>query len=332
MSSKESQGVKFSEFNPSLPMDKLLHNYEEAMDSKIDVDSTDHEEIWLEFSEAVSGCVWKIVFDSNNLSKDDAAKASALLKKYRDDSGFINPTFYNKWIYKFRDELLKRKLLDFWKNEVVAKELGPLWARDCDFFDKSDDPEPAEFYRHADSEAPWLSKKEKPTVMPPDLFANTAASPKSPSTTTAGSTATLKEISLDNALADYKHNMAAQNDIDPDDEDAFTKIFTEVRTILWKLLFDEATLSEKRSKQAAELLLAYKRDACFQSPYDYNDWIPKVRDELIKRKMVDFWKIIVDQELGLIWAKESDYFDDMEDPKIKEFYKIGDDKLKQEKK
>ncbi|XP_073821283.1 uncharacterized protein [Musca autumnalis] len=327
--SKESQEVQFSEFNPSLPMEKLLHNYEEAMDSKIDVDSDDHEVIWQKFSEAVTECIWKIVFNSKNLTKDDADKSSALLKKYRDDALFINPTFYNKWIYTLRDELLKKDVLDFWKNEVVAKELGPLWARDCDFFDNRDDPEPAKFYEHAGCKAPWLNQP-KPASQPLNLFGNTAAA-ASP-TATAGSPKTLKEISLENALADYKHNMKAQDDIDPDDEDAFKKIFADVRNIVWKLLFDESTLSEKKSKQAAELLLAYKKDACFQSPYDYNDWIPKVRDEIIKRKYVDFWKVIVDQELGLIWAKESDYFDDMEDPKIKEFYKFGDEKLKQEKK
>ncbi|XP_005178270.1 uncharacterized protein LOC101899517 [Musca domestica] len=327
--SKESQEVKFAEFVPSLAMDKLLQIYEEAMDNKIDVDSEDHEEIWLEFSEAVTGCIWKIVFTAKSLSKEDSDKASALLKKYRDDAGFINPTFYNKWIYTFRDELLKKEVLDFWKNEVVAKELGPLWARDCDFFDKSDDPEPVKFYQHAGCEAPWL-KAKKPVAEPLNLFGNTAASPKSPGT--AASTASLRKISLDNALADYKNNMEAQNNIDPDDEEAFTKIFTEVREVLWKLLFNESSLSDAKLKQAAELLLAYKKDACFQSPYQYNDWIVTVRDELIKRKYVDFWKIVVNQELGLIGAKESDYFDDMEDPKIPEFYTIGNEKLTQEKK
>lgn len=317
--SKESQEVKFSGFLPSLPKEKLLQNFEEAK-QKIDVDSEDHEEIWEEFSKAVTGCIWEIVFSTNISKKEDSDKASALLKQYRDEALLIDPTFYNKWIYDFRNRF--SSLFDFWKNEMVAKELGPLWARDCDFFDKMDDPEPAKFYQLAGCEAPWLKEKksEAEPLIPYD------------SAKTVVSKASLKKITLDNALADYKNNMEAQNNIDRNDEEAFTKIFTEVREVLWKLLFDEPSLSEAKAKQAAELMLAYKIDACFQSPYQYNDWIVTVRDELIKRKFVDFWKIVVDQELGLIGAKESDYFDDMDDPKIPEFYKIGNEKLKQEKK
>lgn len=61
--SKESQEVKFSGFLPSLPKEKLLQNFEEAK-QKIDVDSEDHEEIWEEFSKAVTGCIWEIVFST----------------------------------------------------------------------------------------------------------------------------------------------------------------------------------------------------------------------------------------------------------------------------
>ncbi|XP_019890529.2 uncharacterized protein LOC101900132 [Musca domestica] len=243
--SKESQEVKFSGFLPSLPKEKLLQNYEEAK-QKIDVESEDHKEIWEEFSKAVTGCICEIVFSPKISNKEDSDKASALLKNYRDDALLINPKFFNKWIYDFRKRF--SSLLDFWKNEMVAKELGPLWTGDFELFDRFDDPEP------------------------------------------------------------------------------------EVREVLWKLIFDEPALSETKAKQAAELLWAYKVDACFRSPYQYNDWIVTVRDELVKRKFVDFWKIVVDQELGLIGSKESDYFDDMDDPEIPEFYKIGNDNLKMESK
>uniref|UniRef100_A0A1I8MVR7 Ku C-terminal domain-containing protein n=1 Tax=Musca domestica TaxID=7370 RepID=A0A1I8MVR7_MUSDO len=304
--SKESQEVKFSGFLPSLPKEKLLQNFEEAK-QKIDVESEDHKEIWEEFSKAVTGCICEIVFSPKISNKEDSDKASALLKNYRDDALLINPKFFNKWIYDFRKRF--SSLLDFWKNEMVAKELGPLWTGDFELFDRFDDPEPGKFYQLAVCESPCLEE-----------------------VVSAVSTASLKKISLDNTLADYKDNMKAQKDIDINDEDAFTKIFTEVREVLWKLIFDEPALSETKAKQAAELLWAYKVDACFRSPYQYNDWIVTVRDELVKRKFVDFWKIVVDQELGLIGSKESDYFDDMDDPEIPEFYKIGNDNLKMESK
>lgn len=321
--------VDFPEFDPNLSQNDLLKNYENAIDNKVDVDSPDHGEIWEKFSQAVCGCVWKILFSSKTPSKDQMDKSSALLKKYREDALFITPTFYNNWIYKFRDELLKKELLEFWKNEVVAKELGPIWAKDSDFFDKSDDPEPANFYKHAGCEAPWLKgEKKKPIAPHLNLMSNTAANVASNASTTSSSPKSLKKISLENAMGDYKHNMEAQKDIDPDDEDAYKKIFTEVRDIIWQLLFAE-TLTADRSKNAANLLQEYKLDACFYSPYDYNDWICKVKDELCKRKYKEFWQIIVNEKLGLCWAKDSDYFDDMDDPKPMEFYKSGDELMKQ---
>ncbi|XP_075151268.1 uncharacterized protein LOC142225403 [Haematobia irritans] len=56
-------------------------------------------------------------------------------------------------------------MLDFWKNSLVAEELGPAWARDSDLYDDMDDPEPAAFYNYAGCVAPWL-EKDKPPVIP----------------------------------------------------------------------------------------------------------------------------------------------------------------------
>lgn len=321
--SGEDTNIEFPEFDSSLSQEDLLKRYENAIDNKFDVDSPDTE-IWERLSHAVTDCIWKILFASKAPGKAEMDKASALLKRYKEDAGFINPTFFNKWIYSLRDELLKKELLDFWKNEVVAKEMGPCWARDSDFFDKNDDPEPANFYKHAGCEAPWLKEKKKPTAPPLNLMCTTT------STASSSRPAVLKKIGMENPLQDYKDNMSAQKDIDCDDEQAYKKIFSEVRDIVWKLIFEENTLSAERSKKAANLLHEYKLDACFYSPYDYNDWIVKVRDELFKRQYFDFWQIIVHDKLGLCWAKDSDYFDDMEDPKPMEFYKSGDELMKQQ--
>uniref|UniRef100_A0A1I8PII1 Uncharacterized protein n=1 Tax=Stomoxys calcitrans TaxID=35570 RepID=A0A1I8PII1_STOCA len=331
MSKKVS--VDGNKFKPNLPLEELLKNFEDTM-TVLDPDDEDFEELWQEFSQTVCGCVSKILFDSKSPKKCEMDKASALLKKYREEGLFMNPTFYNQWIYVFRDELLKKpELLDFWKNEVVAKELGPCWARDCDFFDDSEDPEPANFYRHAGCEPAWLKENKKPNAPPLNLMANTCASGIDSSTSTdSGVAASLKKITKENALEDYKHNMVAQKNIDYDDEDAFKKIFQEARDVVWQLLFEESSLTAEKSKMAAALLQEYKKDACFFSPYDYNTWIEKVRDELFKRKYFDFWQIIVKEQLGLCWYKDSDYFDDSDDPKPLEFYKSGDELMKAQKK
>ncbi|XP_075149916.1 uncharacterized protein LOC142223992 [Haematobia irritans] len=321
-------------FKASLTQNDLVKNYDETME-KMDPDSEDYDELWENFSQVVVDCISKILFETKTLNKADTEKASCLLKKYREDACFINPTFFNQWIYKFRDELLKKtELLDFWKNEMVAKELGPLWARDCDFYDEMDDPKPVEFYKQLGCEAPWLKEKdttEKTEAQHPlNLMSNTAAGGAGISNV-SGAKKSLKKITKENALEDYKNNMLAQQDINSDDEEAYKKIFGEVRDILWQLLFDEPSLTEERSKMAAGLLQEYKTDACFFAPYDYNTWIEKVRDELFKRKYFDFWKIIVKEQLGLCWAKDSDFFDDMDDPKPMAFYKSGDELMKHKK-
>ncbi|XP_065361784.1 uncharacterized protein LOC135955360 [Calliphora vicina] len=144
---------------------------------------------------------------------------------------------------------------------------------------------------------------------------------------------TLKKISTETPLDDYKYNVEAQGEIDGDDEDGYKQVFAEAREMVWQLLFGENQLSAEYAKKAAELLEEYKRAACFYGPYDYNDWIPKVRDELLKRKYFDVWQdVIVKKELGLCWARDSDFFDDMEDTQPKEFYKVGEDFIKKQKK
>lgn len=199
---------------------------------------------------------------------------------------------------------------------MVRKELGPCWARDSDFFDDMDDPEPAEFYNHAGCQAAWLSEaEERDTTEEEEQKPQIAIpTPKSP-----------KPISLTNPLEDYTHNMLVQRDLDMNDKAAYKKIFSETRHVLCQLLFGngEAPLSPEAINKASSLLQAHKEDVCYFSPYEYNEWIVKVRDELVKRKYRDFWQIIVDNNLGLCSANDSHFFHNRRDPKPKEFYRIG---------
>jgi len=46
--------------------------------------------------------------------------------------------------------------------------------------------------------------------------------------------------------------------------------------------------------------------------------------------MLDIWEnIIVKNQFGLLWARDCDFFDDMEDKEPLEFYKIKDEKKEQ---
>ena len=329
---------EFANFDAKISMDNPLPDYGKLMEEKMRVDAIVPEnvfqECWKKISAAARETIWQILFnDKNQPTKEQLQKASELMKMLKEDSAFYQASEYNNWVVKVRDELLKRNMLDFWRDEMVKKELGPCWARDSDLFDDIEDPEPANFYKYANCEAPWLKEKKKnegavTAENAAALIASALTSTENPKTDKK-----LRKISPDNAVEDYKHNVDAQGDIDGDDEEAYKEIFAEARKMIWQLLFSEPTLSTENYKKAADLLYAYKRDAIFYSPYDYNDWIPSVRDELLKRKYFDFWQNeVVKKELGLCWARDSDYFDDMEDPKPHEFYKVGEDFIKNQQK
>ncbi|KAM7354693.1 endonuclease G inhibitor [Cochliomyia hominivorax] len=319
--------AKISLENPLADYEKLV---EEKMMAEVVMTNEIYKQCWSKISAAARETIWKLLFDNDKPTKEQLAKISEFLKKHKEDACFHQAGEYNRWIVKVRDELLKRNMLEFWKNEMVAKELGPCWARDSDLFDDPDDPEPAKFYKYAGCEAAWLKKKTENAASQndADLVASSLLTAEQPE-----SDKKLKKLSTETPLEDYKYNVEAQGEIDGDDEDAYNSIFAEARKMIWQLLFSEATLSSENSKKAADLLDEYKRDACFYNPWDYNDWVPKLRSELLKRKYFDFWQdVIVKKELGLCWARDSDFFDDMEDTKPQEFYKVGEDYIKKHKK
>lgn len=327
---------EFANFDVKMSLTNPLPDYLKLMEEKLRPDviipAAVHNECWKKISAAARDTIWKMLFGDKNPPKEKLQNAAELMKTLKEDSGFYQASDYNKWIVEVRDELLKRNMLEFWRDEVVKNELGPCWARDSDLFDDPNDPEPANFYKYANCEAPWLKEAKKTEgVTAQNAAALLAAS--LPSTDVPKTDKTLRKISPENAVEDYKHNIDAQGDIDGDDEEAYSEIFAEARKMIWHFLFSEPTLSTENYKRADELLFAYKTDAVFYNPWDYNDWIPSVRDELLKRKYFDFWQnVVVKKELGLCWARDSDYFDDMEDPKPHEFYKVGEDYIKNQQK
>lgn len=308
----------FSEFDPSQSEWDLLDRYENAFYRKLTTfsDTEEYDEVWELFSQAVCDCIWKLLFEPGGQpGKEQMAKASALLKRYKEDATFQTPNFYNKWIYKFRDELLKQNLLDFWKNEVVAKELGPCWARDSDFYDDLEDPNPVEFYKHGGCEAAWLNEPDIEPKKDPKYKEEDLAGP-------------LKPISLENAVEDFLLNIQIQIYMDHEDKEAFKRILEEAREVIWQLLFSEPTPTAEHLKMASELLKEYRNEASYRTPFDYNDWILKVRDELWKRRLNEFWQIIVRQKLGLCWFVDNVCFEDVADTKPVEYFKVGSELMK----
>lgn len=100
------------------------------------------------------------------------------------------------------------------------------------------------------------------------------------------------------------------------------KLFEKFYKYIWLLLFGPEATPDSRVR-AVKLLEVERPDAAFFNPFAYNDWIRTVKDEIIKRQLFDLWRDeFVKKELGLIWAKDSDYFDDLEDPEPPQFYKL----------
>lgn len=312
----------FDQFDATISLQDPIKDYENLLNGKLKVDAIVSNEmmriIWDKISSGTCEVLWKLMFECDQNNKQNLETAANLLKIFKDDACFYSPWAYNELIVKVRDELLERHMFEFWQDVVVAQELGPAWARDSDLFEDSNDPEPAKFYEFVGCKAPWLKNNNK-------QIETVVSSPANSASNQSNIAQQLKPLTWETPLQDYKYNMKAQSYIDPDDESAYKKIFADARDIIWQLLFKKAPLNPENFEKAAALLRHYKQDACFYSPYDYNDWIPKVKHELFQNNYMDFWQnVIVQEKLGLCWAQDSDYFDDMEDPKPMVFYKSGE--------
>uniref|UniRef100_W8BDS7 Uncharacterized protein n=1 Tax=Ceratitis capitata TaxID=7213 RepID=W8BDS7_CERCA len=147
-----------SDFDAKISVDAPLKDYEKLIEEKVQSEGLDEEEIEKNYkiiSAAARDTVWKLLFSSSPITKESLENVAEFLNKIKEDASFYDPYTYNEWISGLRDELLKRNMLDFWRDHVVVKELGPCWARDSDYFDDMEDPAPAQFYNHAGCVAPF---------------------------------------------------------------------------------------------------------------------------------------------------------------------------------
>lgn len=314
-----------------------LEDYQKLINTRVAVDQIVDDAITKEnfrkIAAAARDVIWQIIFgEESEAASESQKKASDLLEEYKGDACFYEPWPYNEWIVKLRDELLKKQQLHFWRDTIVKKQLGPCWSRDSDLFDSDDEP-PLEFYAHAGCVAPFAAsvkvraadKAEKAESGNEDPGVAIARTNSNEAALTGNFEAI---ISLDTPLADYRDLMkryVLTTCIVPDDiqQKNIDKIQKATRSIIWKLLF-EGSPTQSEFDKAAELLQEYKGDAGFYGPWEYNEWIVKLRDEVLQREMLDFWgQKMVEMELGPCCARDSDYFDNMDEIPVEFYNKAG---------
>lgn len=161
MMSSSTLPADFEHFDANISLENPVEDYEKLLQEKLKINAIVSKDmmnrIWNKISTAAQSTVWQLLFE-NKSTDEDMKKATALLKILKDDSCFYSPWSYNEWIVRVRDELLLRRMIDFWRKVLVAQELGPAWARDCDLFEDSNDPEPAKFYEFEGCKAPWIKE------------------------------------------------------------------------------------------------------------------------------------------------------------------------------
>ncbi|XP_017857365.1 PREDICTED: uncharacterized protein LOC108610049 [Drosophila arizonae] len=307
-----------------------LKDYIRLIETKVTVDQIVDDAVTKEnfkrIASAARDVIWKLLFSDECGDAESQKKASELLEEHKSDASFYAPWPYNEWIVKVRDELLKRELLDFWRDTIVAKQLGPCWSRDSDLFDSEDEP-PLEFYAHAGCVAPFAASlkaraAEKAAASGDEDGSHEVERDSNNASALAGDFEA--RIGAEEPLSDYRDLMkryVLTTVIVPDEvhKKNVEKIGQAARTAIWQLLF-EGTPTASEFEKAAELLQEYKSDAGFYGPWEYNEWIVKLRDELLERKMLSFWgDTIVKLELGPCCSRDSDFFD-ADDALPAEFY------------
>lgn len=303
----------------SISKDDPIAGYKKLIETRVAVDQIVADSITKEnfqkIASAARDVIWQLLFSSDDVTAESQQKAGDLLDEYKADASFYDPWPYNEWIVKLRDELLKRKLLDFWRDTVVKKQLGPCWSRDSDLFDSGDAP-PLEFYAQAGCVAPFAASLK---VRAADAEAEKAAQSdediaERETSNAAAQTGNFEaKIGLEQPLSEYRDLMkryVLANVVVPDEihQENVKKIAKAARAAIWQLLF-EGTPTQVEFDKAAELLEEYKSDAGFYGPWEFNEWIVKLRDELLQREMLQFWgEKIVKMELGPCCSRDSDYF------------------------
>lgn len=319
----------------TISKDDPIAEYKKLIETRVAVDQIVADSITKEnfkkIAAAARGVTWQLLFsnEGGDATAESQQKAGDLLDEYKADASFYDPWPYNEWIVKLRDEVLKQNLLDFWRDTIVKKQLGPCWSRDSDLFDSNDAP-PLEFYAHAGCVAPFAASLKVRAASEAETAPATVDKAADDESNNKAAISGNFEAKIDTKqpLSDYRDLMKRYiltSVVVPDDihKKNVDKIAKAARAAIWKLLF-EGTPSQVEFDKAAELLEEYKSDAAFYGPWDFNEWIVKLRDELLQREMIEFWgEKIVKMELGPCCSRDSDYFSGDDDLPWEFYLKAG---------
>lgn len=81
----------------------------------------------------------------------------------------------------------------------------------------------------------------------------------------------------------------------------FNKYGTQIRSVIWDLIFKDSNIDYKKVCTALEVYK--KKSAIFNAFDDYNEWMEKVKKQVVQESLEQFWQdIIVKHELGLCFA------------------------------
>ncbi|XP_037928468.1 uncharacterized protein LOC119662783 [Teleopsis dalmanni] len=151
--------VENDDFGLIISLETPLKDFTSLILNEIQLNDTASEEEleqkYKTIAEKAREIIWELIFIITPLTEENQCKAIELLKEVKSNACSYGPAEYNNWIISLRDELLRLNMIEIWSEQIVKLELGPCWARDCDWFDDAEDYEVLDFYNHAGCEAPF---------------------------------------------------------------------------------------------------------------------------------------------------------------------------------
>lgn len=98
----------------------------------------------------------------------------------------------------------------------------------------------------------------------------------------------------------------------------FNVLAKQIEDVIINLVVKSIVAMDEKVLKA---LIAYRETAKQKAPFKYNEWIPKIKDELKQREKVQLWQSIVNEKLGPITGNESE-MSTVTDKEANEFYTI----------
>lgn len=102
--------------------------------------------------------------------------------------------------------------------------------------------------------------------------------------------------------------------------EAFSLLAEQIQTVINNLVLKSIVAMDEKVLQA---LLAYRETAKQKAPFRYNEWIAQFKEVLKEREKIQLWQSIINENLGLITANESE-MSTVSDEEAQRFFKSDD--------